>query len=134
MFLLTFLWIIDFQYVAPELQSKIDADDDSDENIDEINGSTDDDFDVLSTRIELPNSIGCLDVLLTKGLFIRTDSVGQVIRSLKQLIIPQKSVRFSLVTLSPKAKTQHQQIQFQPYMPNVRRSNRIAGRRFSTIL
>lgn len=120
--------------MAPELQP-----DNNDDNDDKVEGSTSVDLQVLSTCIELPNLIADLDIVLTNDLFIQTHSIERAIKTLKQLIIPRKSVRFALETSnsssssssSSKAKSKRQHTQFEPYMENVRRSNRIAERRNS---
>lgn len=126
--------------MAPELQPDNDDDNDNDnDNDDVVKGSTAIDLQVLSTLIELPNSIDSLDIVLTNDLFIQTQSIERAIKTLKQLIIPRKNVRFALETSSSssspspssKTKSQRQHVQFEPYMGNVRRSNRIAVRRKS---
>lgn len=128
---------VDFYYVAPELEYDMNNDDDVPNGDDDpILGSTVDDLQVLSTRIEIPNSIASIDIILTNDLFIQTQNIERAIRTLKQLITPRKNVRFVLETsdsssASGKAKSPRQVIQFGPYMPNVRRSNRIAERRSS---
>lgn len=144
--LLFLLYRIDFYYIAPELQSDdVDADDNGD--YDTVEGSTDVDLQALSTVIELPSSITSLNFVLTNDLFIQTPSIDRAIKTLKQLVVPQKkNVRFALETLnsntsssspqppspSSKAKSQRKHVQFEPYSENVRRSNRIAKQRRSS--
>lgn len=132
-----FFWFVginsDFYYLAPELQANDDYDND------EIDGSTQIDLQVLSTCIDLPDSFASVDIVLTPDLFIQTPNVERAKKTLKQLIIPRKSVRFALnkssssssssPSSSSKAKSQRQHIQFEPYMEKVRRSNRIAERK-----
>lgn len=129
--------------MAPELQA-----DDNDIDDDEVEGSTNVDLQVLSTRIALPDSIVSLDFVLANDLFIQTKSIERAIKTLKQLIIPRKSVRFApqvlnsnSTTPSPssspsqtsEAKSQRKQTRFKPYTENTRKSNRIAARRQSAI-
>lgn len=131
---------VDFYYVAPELEyNHNDANADDDYYVDgTILGSTEDDLLLLSTRIEIPNSIASIDIILAKDLFIQTQNIERAVRTLKQVIIPQKTVRFVLETSdscsdSPigKAKSPRHAIQFNPYTGNSRRSDRIAVRRRS---
>lgn len=132
-----FLCEIDFYYMAPELQPGNNNDDN-----DKVNGSTNIDSRVLSTRVKLPESIVSLDIVLANDLFIQTQSIERAIKTLKQLIIPRKNVRFAPETLglsspssssssssSHKARSQRKHVQFEPYAGNARRSNRIAERR-----
>lgn len=129
--------------MAPELQSNNNGDDMDDYN-DKVEGSTDIDWQALSTRIELPHSIGSLDIVLANDLFIQTPNVERAIKTLKHLISPRKSVRFSPEVLDsspqsssspsqPKAKSQRPHQPFEPYAANVRRSNRIARRRNTNV-
>lgn len=134
-----FLCKIDFYYMAPELQA-----DDNDTDDHEIEGSTDADLQALTPRIPTPDSIVSLDIVLAKDLFIQTRSIERAIKTLKQLIIPRKNVRFAPDILNPSStsspssspsssSSQRKQKRFKPYTEHVRRSNRIAGRRKSAI-
>lgn len=137
-----FVFKIDFFYTAPELQSNNNGDDMDDYN-DKVEGSTDIDWKALSTRIELPHSIGSLDIVLANDLFIQTPNIERAIKTLKHLICPRKNVQFAPEVLDsspqsssssssptqPKAKSQRPHQPFEPYAANVRRSNRIARRR-----
>lgn len=138
--------------MAPELLAR--DNDDNDIDGDEIEGSTDVDLQALSARIALPDSLASLDIVLANDLSIQTQSIERAIKTLKQLIIPRKCVQFAPEILdsssassasssppsasskvrTPKVKSQRNQNRLDPYAANVRRSNRIAGRRQSHLI
>lgn len=104
--------------MAPQLK----ADDTSDVN--DIEGSTDHDLQALSTRI-VTEPIDNIKIVLTNDLTINTSNIRRASKTLKKLISPQKSVRFSGDLFDSNSVTQ-----LDP-MENARRSNRIALRRAS---